>query len=174
MWHYFHNNQTHFSTQICINVRCLDVSQLFSENNFHNFSLISLISIITLFFPHRFHYKLKAVLYMGSWRINVSCGVMEKWKEKKPLTLKINFSHAICNSKDEDTFSSCYLYVKGAVCRIELGIAVQITSPSSSDLRHTQVARLRTTTGTSAHDDEWNEIHCFPPTGNPGCRNTIG
>ncbi len=35
------------------------------------------------------------------WRKNV---------KKKPLTLKINLSHAICNSKNED--SSCYLYVK--------------------------------------------------------------
>ncbi len=30
---------------------------------------------------------------------------MEKCKTKKPLTLKINLSHAICNSKNEDTFS---------------------------------------------------------------------
>ncbi len=28
------------------------------------------------------------------------------------LTLKINLSHAICNSKNEDTFFSFYLYVK--------------------------------------------------------------
>ncbi len=46
---------------------------------------------------------------MGIWRINVSYGVTEK---KQPLTLKINLSHAICNSKNEDTVFSCYLYAK--------------------------------------------------------------
>ncbi len=52
--------------------------------------------------------------------------------------------------------------IKGAVCRIELGIAVKIQNigegffhqPSSSDLTHAQDARLTTPTGTSAHDDE--------------------
>ncbi len=29
---------------------------------------------------------------------------------KKPLTLKINLSRAICKSKNEDVFFSCYLY----------------------------------------------------------------
>ncbi len=77
----------------------------------------------------------------------------------------------------------------GAVCRIdniELGIAVQIQNigegfffspgPSSSDLMHTQVARLTTPTGTSAHEYELNEIglRCFFRHGNPGCQNTIG
>ncbi len=45
-------------------------------------------------------------------------GVTEKCKNVKKkiiiLTLKINLSHAICNSRNEDTFShvfSCYLYV---------------------------------------------------------------
>ncbi len=33
-------------------------------------------------------------------------------------------------------------------------------SPSSSDLTHTQVARLTTPTGTSANADEWQEIRC--------------
>ncbi len=49
---------------------------------------------------------------------------------------------------------------KGAVCRIELCFAGQVKNigevispgPSSSDL--TQVARLTTSTETSAHDDE--------------------
>ncbi len=39
------------------------------------------------------------------WRKNVK-------KIKNTLTLKINLSHAICNSKNEDTFLSCHLYVK--------------------------------------------------------------
>ncbi len=41
-------------------------------------------------------------------------GETEKCKEnknKKTLTLKINLSHAICNSKTEYTFFSWYLYV---------------------------------------------------------------
>ncbi len=36
---------------------------------------------ITKIFPHTFHYKLKAVLYTGSWHINVSYDVMEKLKK---------------------------------------------------------------------------------------------
>ncbi len=50
-------------------------------------------------------------MYLGSWCINMSYGVMEKCN-KKTLMLKINLSHAICNSKNEDTFCACYLYVK--------------------------------------------------------------
>ncbi len=36
----------------------------------------------------------------------MSYGVTEKCKKKKTLTLKINLSPAICNSKNEDTFFS--------------------------------------------------------------------
>ncbi len=45
------------------------------------------------------------------WVVDVSMcpGVMKKNKNK--ITLKINLSHTICNSKNEDTFFSCYLYV---------------------------------------------------------------
>ncbi len=40
---------------------------------------------------------------MGSWRINVSYGVMEKCKKKKDtLTLKINLSRAICNYTEQN------------------------------------------------------------------------
>ncbi len=72
----------------------------------------------------------------------------------------------------------CSKTLKGAVCRIdmvEMDIAVQIQNigegschpaPPSSDLMHTQVARLTTPTGTSVHDDE--VTLSFPPTSNPG------
>ncbi len=63
------------------------------------------------------------------------------------------------------------MWLKGAVCRIDtqrLNYVLQskfkiletvfFTNPSSSDLTHAQDARLTTPTGTSAHDDEWNEM----------------
>ncbi len=50
------------------------------------------------------------------WVVDVSMCPMVCWqnvkKYNKPQTLKINLSHAICNSKNEATFFSCYLYVK--------------------------------------------------------------
>ncbi len=34
------------------------------------------------------------------------------WQKNVITNMKINFSHDICNSKNEDTFFSCYLYVE--------------------------------------------------------------
>ncbi len=49
--------------------------------------------------------------YIRIWVVDVSNGVIIFFYFSLTLTLKITLSHAICNSKNEYTFSSCYLYL---------------------------------------------------------------
>ncbi len=51
-------------------------------------------------------------MHVGSWRINVSYGVKKKKKKKKNFNIEDKTSLMLFVNKNEDTFFSCYLYVK--------------------------------------------------------------